>query len=192
MIQMQLNSLKKRFVSIYYMSKATLKIIHTIVTSGLMAYNEEEVTRELVRDPFQHDLQDILVPLSHNDHTGTNSPLRTAYEKAQKWPMRYIEAQQLIQGEISRPIDVDLEDEDEDDLCISSIHPKLKLLKDFDVNSSNYVKVSEAGTTNNSPYYYINIISLTSLRQEIEHSNRWHLYSKTRKRRPRSSHRRNV
>jgi hypothetical protein len=35
-----------------------------IVTSGLMPFNDEEITRELVKDPFSRDLQDFLLPLS--------------------------------------------------------------------------------------------------------------------------------
>lgn len=56
-----------------------------------MPFNGDEFTKELVRDPFARELQDILVTLGPNDiSTGGNSPLRTAYEKASKWPMRHV------------------------------------------------------------------------------------------------------
>jgi len=112
----------------------------TTVTSGLPPFNEEEFGRELIRDPFARDLQDILIPLTNAETVaaGSASPLRTVYEKAQKWPLRYV----------ARPL-VDDEKEEEqldgdEDLSIAKLHPKLKFLKDFDVNSSNYQKVSQA------------------------------------------------
>lgn len=48
---------------------------------------------------------------------------------------------------VARPLGADEKEEDlegEDDLSIAKLHPKLKFLKDFDVNSSNYQKVSQA------------------------------------------------
>lgn len=63
-----------------------------ILTSGLPPFNEEEFGRELIRDPFARDLQDILIPLTNAEAiaAGSASPLRTVYEKAQKWPLRYV------------------------------------------------------------------------------------------------------
>jgi hypothetical protein len=39
----------------------------------------------------------------------------------------------------------DIIEEEEDEMSIASQHPKLKFLKDYDVNSKNYTKASEAG-----------------------------------------------
>ena len=48
---------------------------------------------------------------------------------------------------VARPLADNEKEEDvdgEEDLSIAKLHPKLKFLKDFDVNSSNYQKVSQA------------------------------------------------
>jgi len=51
--------------------------------------------------------------------------------------MRYV-ARPLADNEKEEDLDGD------EDLSIAKLHPKLKFLKDFDVNSSNYQKVSQA------------------------------------------------
>lgn len=67
--------------------------------------------------------------------------------------MRYIE----------NPADFDDDkhlDED-DELAVTKLHPKLKFLKDFDVNSSNYSKVSESSKIYLNNIYSIKTYSLT-------------------------------
>ncbi|KAL4477756.1 hypothetical protein ABPG72_018930 [Tetrahymena utriculariae] len=108
-----------------------------ILTSGLPAYNDDEFNKELVRDPFIRDLQDILVPVSNNETISCNSPLRTVYEMAQKWPMRHSDV--LFDDSDEKYID-----DEEDDLFVNKVQPKLKFLKDYDMNSQNYQKIAEA------------------------------------------------
>ena len=58
MIRMQLTSVTRKFVNnlndlcLFFFEISVFVLFYLKVTSGLMSFNDDEFTRELVRDPF--------------------------------------------------------------------------------------------------------------------------------------------